>query len=165
MKFELKSISFSERLSEETNAFTADLFVNGKKLCYVKNSGQGGCTDYHVHDFKNHDYLKEVETYCRLLPPVIYHGTNLGNNLEMVIDDLFEKWLEQKETKKMEKKFLNSLCYGTPNRYTQLSWGKHTIEEMLKDTVGRVMLQKKITEIKQDGKTILNTNIPEEMLI
>ena len=165
MKFELKSIVFSERMSEETNAFTADLFVDGKKLCFVKDNGQGGCIDYQLHDFKNNDYLKEVETYCRLLPPIVYGETKLDNNLEMVIGELFEKWLAEKEVKKMEKRFVKSLCYGTPNRYTQLSWGKHTIEELLKDTVGRVMLQKEITKIKQDGKTILNTNIPEEMLI
>jgi hypothetical protein len=165
MKIELKSIVFSERMSEETNAFTADLFVNGKKLCFVRDNGQGGCIDYQVHDFKNYDLLNEVETYCRLLPPIQYGGTSLDNNLEMVIGELFEKWLGEKELKKLEKKFIKSLCYGTPNRYTMLTWGKKTIAELLNDSVGRVMLQKKITQLKQDGETILNTNIPSEMLI
>jgi hypothetical protein len=30
MRFELKSIVFSERMSEETNAFVANLYVDGK---------------------------------------------------------------------------------------------------------------------------------------
>jgi hypothetical protein len=62
MRFELKSIVFSERMSEETNAFVANLYVDGKKPCSVEN-GQGGNTNYYVDDFKNSNYLKEVETY------------------------------------------------------------------------------------------------------
>ncbi len=33
-------------MSEETNCFVADLYINGKKIGYVKNDGRGGCTDY-----------------------------------------------------------------------------------------------------------------------
>jgi hypothetical protein len=43
MTFELKRISHSERLSEETNAYAADLWVDGKLLAHVKNDGHGGC--------------------------------------------------------------------------------------------------------------------------
>ena len=32
MKIELKNIKFSEALSEETNAFVCDVYVNGKKV-------------------------------------------------------------------------------------------------------------------------------------
>jgi hypothetical protein len=49
-------------MSEETNAFVANLYVDGKKLCSVRNDGQGGNTNYYVDDFKNSNYL---ETYCR----------------------------------------------------------------------------------------------------
>jgi hypothetical protein len=52
-------------MSEETNAFVANLYVDGKSYV-LRNDGQGGNTNYYVDDFKNSNYLKEVETYCRL---------------------------------------------------------------------------------------------------
>ena len=68
MKLELKNVKFYESMSEETNCFQADLFINGKKIAYVKNSGQGGCTDYGVHDFKLHSVLREAEAYFNSMP-------------------------------------------------------------------------------------------------
>ena len=44
MDIQLKSIKFSEHLSEETNAFTANLYVDGKKIGYCRNDGRGGNT-------------------------------------------------------------------------------------------------------------------------
>ena len=46
MKIELKKISFSERMSDETNCFIADLYINGKKVGECNNDGRGGCTNY-----------------------------------------------------------------------------------------------------------------------
>ena len=70
MKLELKNVKFYESMSEETNCFQADLFIDGKKIAYVKNTGQGGCTDYGVHDFKLQSVLREAEAYCKTLPSV-----------------------------------------------------------------------------------------------
>lgn len=44
MKIELKNFQFFERMSEETNAFVADVYVNGVKVAYAKNDGRGGET-------------------------------------------------------------------------------------------------------------------------
>jgi hypothetical protein len=43
MKIELRKISFNERMSEETNCYAADLYVDGKKVGEVGNDGHGGC--------------------------------------------------------------------------------------------------------------------------
>jgi len=48
LKIELKKIKHSPSLSEETNAYTADIYVDGKSIAYVKNSGHGGSTDVHA---------------------------------------------------------------------------------------------------------------------
>ena len=68
MKIELKNVKFYESMSEETNCFEADVFINGKKIAYAKNTGQGGSTDYHVHDFKLHSVLREAENHFLSLP-------------------------------------------------------------------------------------------------
>ena len=68
MKIELKSIKFSEAMSEETNAFTANLYINGKKVGYCKNQGHGGCTDYNADEPKFRTIIAEAEAYCKALP-------------------------------------------------------------------------------------------------
>lgn len=48
MKIEIKNISYSERMSEETSCFSADLWVDGKKIGVISNRGTGGCDDFHT---------------------------------------------------------------------------------------------------------------------
>lgn len=50
MHLELKSISHNEALSEETNAYSATLYLDGKKVAAVSNHGQGGCDEQHWFD-------------------------------------------------------------------------------------------------------------------
>jgi len=44
--YELRKVKCFPEMSEETEAFTAQLWVDGKHLANVKNSGQGGCNEY-----------------------------------------------------------------------------------------------------------------------
>jgi hypothetical protein len=108
MKIELKRIQHARNLSEETNAFTADIYVNGEYVGYAKNDGHGGCTDYHHHakgvkwganGYSEADQakvdrarrlLREAEEWAKGLSPVKseYFPEGLAQNLELVIDDL-----------------------------------------------------------------------------
>ena len=65
MKIELKNISHSPRLSQETEAFAADLWINGKKVAYCENDGHGGCTNYNTYNPSLRPLLKEAEEYCK----------------------------------------------------------------------------------------------------
>lgn len=103
MRIELKNIKFFEAMSEETNAFVADVFINGTKVAHAKNDGHGGCTSYHLCDIKHRELLKEAEQHCLGLPPIKYRDFEIPMNLEHKIDDLFEAWLEAKQQKKLEK--------------------------------------------------------------
>lgn len=42
----LKSVEYLASLSEETPAFTATLYINGKSYGKVQNAGHGGCCEY-----------------------------------------------------------------------------------------------------------------------
>ena len=46
MRIELKNVKHVESMSEETECFTANLYVDGKKIGAVSNRGHGGCHDY-----------------------------------------------------------------------------------------------------------------------
>ena len=163
MKIELKSIKFNERMSEETNCFTANLYVNDKKLCYVENTGKGGCSDYVLYVSKNAPLLKEVEAYCKTLPDIKYNTITIKQNLETVIDELFENYLIQKESKKLVKYMEKGIVYGTLSNFQVVTWKGHTIAEMLTSPHGVLPIKNKLKELIRDGKNILNTNIPQQI--
>jgi hypothetical protein len=171
MNIELKNIKFSEALSEETNAFVADVYVNKVKVAYARNDGHGGCTFYHLCDAKHSELLKQAEDFCLALPPLKYGGMELPMSLEMKIDNLLEDWLRAKDEaklgKKLQKDMLTGLCIKTPNGYTQLTWKsgsrKLTIAELVSVQNGRDLLKNAIAKAKAEGKEVLNTNIPQHL--
>ena len=98
MELQLKNVYFSEQLSEETNAFTADIYYKGKKVAYAKNDGQGGATC--INSYGNYSTLKEVEGYAKTLPDIVTDfkkkdGTPfvIKADLETYVDELFTQWL------------------------------------------------------------------------
>lgn len=165
MKIELKKVHFSESLSEETNAFTADVWVNGKKVGYVRNDGHGGNTNVRPYSGVTTKLFNECEDYCKTLPPHIYEHNGESHELkcdfESVVDDLFEKWLKKKEEKKMEKQYIKGIVYKTPSGYTTTYWKGFTIPMMLNSEKGRTTLRTTLERLRGQGKEILNTNLEE----
>lgn len=170
MQIELKKIKFSEHLSEETNAFTAEIYINGKNAGYAKNDGHGGSTFYHAYEGKR-DLIQQAEQYCLTLPQINYGTFQIDMNLENKIDQLFEEWLKTKDeakiNKKLQKDMVDGLCIKTNGGYEKITWksGKTTvtIAQMLQVENGKKMLRDKIAQMRGEGKEILNTNIPQEI--
>lgn len=170
MQIELKNIKFSEAMSEETNAFVCDVYVNKVKVAYAKNDGHGGSTYYNAYIGKG-EVVKQAEDFCKALPPLKYGGMELPMSLEMKIDQLLEDWLKAKDQAKLDKKLkkdmLTGLCIKKPNGYTQSTWKvgsrKLTIAEMVSVQNGREILKNAIAKAKAEGKEVLNTNIPKEL--
>jgi len=179
MNIELKNIKHSPSLSEETNAFTANLYIDGKKAAYVKNDGQGGSTSYLAESKEVWDLIRRAENYCKSLPDKHYpkdeysEGFSIKMDLENYIDDLLEAHLHKKELEKVEKKVLKDMekgiVFGKPNDF---SWIVQTfsvpLSSVLKHPRGHEIISNSITksiigELK-DGVKILNTNIPENIL-
>jgi len=163
MRLELKNVKFYESMSEETNCFRADLFIEGKKIAEVKNQGQGGPTDYSILDFKNIKILHSAEAYCKSLPKEkISEDFEFQPTLESKIDDLFEEWLKVKEEKKLLKKMEQGILYGTPNQYGMTYWKNTTLTAMMKNPAMQGRIKQIIKDLIDKGETILNTNIPKE---
>jgi hypothetical protein len=176
MKIELKKIAFYERMSEETNAFTADIYVNGIKTGYAKNDGRGGSTFIHSYEGKSL-LLHEAESYAEALPPIQVTFANkthsLKMNLEMLVDNLLEEHINKKENKKFlkkrEKACLTNIVFGTENgtSYKSMGWKNLTIEQLLKTQNGVQAIKNAIARVKgelKEGEKILNKNIPIELL-
>ena len=168
MKIELKKISFNERMSQETNCFVADLYINGKKVGEASNEGHGGCTNYGSDTPEGRKLIKEAEAYCKALPKVKSEELKFeyDNSLENVIDEFLEAHLKTKDlekiNKKMQKAFATSFCIGKklPNgyEYGTIFWKGKTLAEMplalLQSTYDNI----KATKVK-NGDVVLNDNL------
>jgi len=184
MNIELRNLQIQDRQSEETTAFTASLYIDGRKVGYAKNSGKGGITDYgpdNYHDEQAKQIIKEAEAYCESLAPnsFEYEGQHFEHpsNLEVVIDRLLDEFWQEREkvrfNRRMAKDQTVALLIGNERGYKKISWpvkGQRktlSIAELLSVEKGKSVLVKAIKEHKKvmsPSERILNTNIPKELL-
>lgn len=171
MKIELRNVKVNNSFSEETICFKGDLYINDIKRGYCSNDGHGGCTSYRSYKPEDDSVISECEVYCKSLPMVVYENLSWEQSLEGVINDLVDKFMEDKEKvkvqKKMEKDMLKGLIFnkdGNTDGYGLLSWKGRTLNDMLSNPVGRVNVENTIKKYKEQGYQFLNTNLPIEML-
>lgn len=157
-RIKLKNVKYSARFSEETYAFQADIFFDNKKIGFASNRGTGGSTDCNLWDgeAKTKEAFKKMEEYCNSLGIEGY-----GNKLEWVVDDLFQNWLTNQAIKRDEKK---GILYGDTTKYTIqtfISNGKRiSMADLIKKEEGIKLLKNFCSKIKEQGHTVLNTNLP-----
>lgn len=176
MKIELKNIKVSEFMSEETTAFSANLYVDGKHVAVASNHGTGGPTSYHPVNAEAIKTIRSAEDYCKKLPPEEHESAGqtykLDMDLELYIDNLLTAHLEQKDLQrfrnKIDKAAVNGILYGVPDKSFQGIKLKLPIGTLLKQPngpkqLGDLIRTKIIPELK-DGDVILNQNIPVQVL-
>lgn len=155
-RIKLKNIKYSASFSEETNAFTADIFFDNKKVGYCVNRGSGGSTDCYPWDASKKEAFAQMKEYCNGLGIEAY-----GDKLEYVVDDLLQNWLTAKAIKRDEKK---GVVFGNTSRYsiqTFTSNGKRiSMVDVLKTESGIKMVKDFCSKVKKEGHNILNTNLP-----
>ena len=157
-RIKLKNVKYSARFSEETYAFQEDIFFDNKKIGFASNRGVGGSTDCNLWDgeAKTKEAFKKMEEYCNSLGIEGY-----GNKLEWVVDDLFQNWLTNQSIKRDEKK---GVLYGDTTKYTIqtfISNGKRiSMADLIKKEEGIKLLKNFCSKIKEEGHTVLNTNLP-----
>jgi hypothetical protein len=95
MNIELKNLKINTRLSEETNCFSATIYVDGKRVGEVVNRGQGGPNEYRLGSdmqLRLEDHARQtfdIDTYNR--ETRAKHST-----LALVTrDDPHFEWLDQ----------------------------------------------------------------------
>ena len=86
-------------MSEETEAFTANVLLDGKVIAYADNHGKGGCT--HVRFLCDNRHEMEV------------HQTRLADHVDTLIDTLLTAKHDQKFIAKMRKKARETVAYLT----------------------------------------------------
>ncbi|MGF7028680.1 MULTISPECIES: hypothetical protein [Sphingobacterium] len=171
MNIELKNIKHSPSLSEETEAFTASLYINGKHVGYAKNAGHGGSTDYYHKDAKGKELIKQAEDHAKSFKKPDDPFINMA--LEEKLNDLLYDHLQKKELEKFNKKLAkitdNGIAYGIPNDSYSYFTFNHSMEKFLNNIKGiehiKNLIRDKIIPKLGSDKIILNTNIPETLLL
>jgi|TARA_R110002020_G_scaffold259544_1_gene473484 hypothetical protein len=102
IKVELKAIKFHQDMSEETNCFSANIYLNGKKIGSVKNQGHGGCNFYEIPDRESEKILDDWADSQELTYELGGETHEVvTEKLDWVIDELFDKAMEIKDLKRM----------------------------------------------------------------
>lgn len=166
MKFQLKAIKFYESMSEETNCFQGKLYINNKYVADVKNTGQGGNTDVYPVNKLTGSIIAEAEKYLSHQPKKKCDEFNFEyiRTVESEVDDLFADWLKVKEDNKFIKQMDKGIMYGSKYHYQMTYWKNTTLTAMLNNPIGRARVIQVIKDLKAKGETILNTNIPDDVM-
>ena len=143
MQVELKSFKEHKELSDDSLAFSASLWIDGKRTAIVTNEGQGGMhriqpTGPTLEKLKaNRIKLDEFEAYCKTLPdktltPSWTDGEpySIPMDGDVYIDDLVEEIFKELD-KKHEEKFWKKLCAkGVVIRLVDFKEGQSTTVKM-----------------------------------
>jgi hypothetical protein len=178
MQIELNNIIHTPSLSLETEAFTAELYIDGVFAGMASNSGQGGLNKYIPLNNEGYELIKKAERFCSALPALQHPKTNehgefsVPMDLEIYISKLVGDYLNQKS----RKHYTNQLIYvmdkaivvGVPDESFRLFSFKSSIDDILLLQNGEEFLIKAIKDRVipklRAGEIILNTNIPEHIL-
>ena len=99
MKIELRRFSHSARLSHETVAFAADVWVDGVKRGTAENECQGGPNNIHPREL-----AVEIDAYAKTLPPSVAYGTTLSYDADFLMSTIVSNVLIEKDLKKLLKR-------------------------------------------------------------
>jgi hypothetical protein len=154
-RLSIKNVEFSERLSEETNAFGCDVYLDNKKFASARNDGRGGSTFLQPYPGMR-DKLGEAEAYATSLPSIKYGKHDLKMSLDFAVDILFEKWLEMKDVRRLQTK---GIVFKTKEGGISYTKGPLSIKQQLENPILKERIQKRVNEFKAEGHTILNTNL------
>jgi len=111
MKVELKKFKFHPDMTDETNCFSAEVYIDGVRAMHASNSGTGGCNE--LHDIVRGSF-ERLRAYCKTLPPVNCAGPGepasmLDMDVDLFIGQLVESLIMEKELKRHRTKLAKDL--------------------------------------------------------
>lgn len=114
----LKSLKHAPFLSEETQAFTATVFWDGKRIGTSKNDGHGGCTDIYPRTDTERARLKAAADEIKA-----HADAGDYSDLDYIVDCAVERDLVAREDKKAIRG--GKIAWVTaeaPNQITSVKW-------------------------------------------
>ncbi|MFI3294192.1 MAG: hypothetical protein SNI70_11835 [Rikenellaceae bacterium] len=161
---ELKQFKHVESLSEETECFSAELYVNGVKFASCRNRGQGGPTD--IDPYPEHRGLEgEIIEYLKTQPKHKFGEYELDLDLELVVDLIVEESINAKVNRKLTNQCKKALLFETPNGdIYSVKWKNADIAKLRSSRSGIESMVAIIERETAKGAKLLNLNVSLEML-
>lgn len=106
---ELKKFQHAAFASQETNCYSAEVWVNGVPSFTAENDGHGGPDMY--HPICNRNGINLIEAYVKTLPPEkSEHVKGLFPvTMEGFINDIIEDKLREKQIAKLKRKLVDRI--------------------------------------------------------
>jgi len=109
MKITLAKVHYSASLSEETNAYSAVVVIDGVPAFHASNHGQGSLDDFHPLKAEEGAYQKmreaieRIDAYAKALPTFDCFGKQMHHDAEMLISRALDSWLLERDLKRALK--------------------------------------------------------------
>jgi hypothetical protein len=100
-----KRFTHVERMSEETECFTTDITLDGKKIGTAENSGHGGSTFVRIADSKIEAALVSEMAKALVNVNVDHYFHSVDDLIDQAVADEIERRDEEKQVKSICKKF------------------------------------------------------------
>jgi hypothetical protein len=105
MNIELKSFKHFASLSEETEAFSAMVYVDGKRAFIAENTGKGESHRLTPVKGQTYDIIRKVSEWAITQPQVdIWDGELLNDSLDFYLSRLVDEFVLKKELKRLLNK-------------------------------------------------------------
>jgi hypothetical protein len=115
MKIELRRITYNAALSQETSAYTADVYIDGELAFHARNQGTGGADFFHKAG-----RWTEIEVNQWLVanrPPRSFGTFTYDHDLEVEVGDLLAHELERRRLKRLMRTCLVTIERGQIFQY------------------------------------------------
>lgn len=130
----LKNVKIAKHMSEETIAFTAAVYWDGKKIGDAKNDGHGGPNDIYMGpEIANRESLRnEIEAYSNEKIPEEFQNCKFVGATDVYLGELLAVVDEDRRFKRLCKKSTVILLHSAKDSYVQ--WrGIHDRAEVEKE--------------------------------
>ncbi len=116
MKIELRRISYNAALSQETAAFTADVWIDGELAFHARNQGTGGADFYHQVGRWTE---AQVDAWLKANRPPRLLGGDIAcdHDLEIEVSDLLTRAVEGRRLKRLLRTNLVTIEKGQILQY------------------------------------------------
>lgn len=111
MKVELRKVSINRGLSEETTAFSAEIWIDGVFAGYAKNAGHGGCNDVTILDRK---LREKFFAHIKTLPQVKILDDWQPQDEDGFIADLLDRHRQKKTCERQAKTKILAVAADDP---------------------------------------------------
>lgn len=153
MRLELRNVHYYPRMSEETNAFDATVYMDGKPAFMVSNRGTGGCDDYAPvarGPYASYDGMRAAIARAKdfvATQTYVYEGETEHHDLETYVGELLAALLEERD---MKRNLACGIIFTTSKRP-----GVYTVNAKLSEPAMRVWAEKK----KAQGEEVVVLNL------